>query len=368
MTGEFEGLIKTSLFSVHEQYGAKLVDFAGWAMPLSYTGTVAEHRAVRGDVGVFDVSHLGDLWVTGPAAEATVGATFTNDPRRLVDGASQYTLCCDHSGGIVDDLILYRLDAQRFLAIPNAANTAEVRTALQTAGEGHDVTTTDVSTRLTMLAVQGPRSLEVVRRLFPTVVDAVDYHGIAELDLGPSDTGWLARTGYTGEVGVEVILPELDAPGYFRELVELGATPAGLGARDTLRLEVGYPLHGNDLTTDTDPYEARLGWAVKLEGRQFRGSERLRAKAAQPPARRLWGVKVVGRGIPRPGMAVHHDGRRVGTVTSGTFSPTLRTGLGLACLDDPLGPGDQVAVDIRGKHQPFDVVRPPFVETDPRGN
>ncbi|MDP9022753.1 MAG: glycine cleavage system aminomethyltransferase GcvT [Actinomycetota bacterium] len=366
VTAQHEGLIKTSLYSLHQRLGARIAAFAGWAVPLEYAGTVDEHRAVRRDVGVFDVSHLGKLWIDGDGAEAVVAASFTNDPRDLGDGQSQYTLCCDESGGILDDLIVYRLAADRFLAVPNAANTQTVFDLLRTAGDEHGATISDDSTRLTMLAVQGPKSLDLLDQLFPTVATSVPERGIAQMDLGPSDDGWYCRTGYTGEVGAELILPGLDGPGYFEELLRLGATPCGLGARDTLRLEMGYPLHGNDLTADTNPFEARLGWAVALEARDFRGAEALRRAAATEPSRQLWGIRAVERGIPRAGMAVSDNGERVGEVTSGSYSPILGTGIGLAYLSTPLGPGDRVTVDIRGRSTPFEVVDPPFLDRDTR--
>jgi aminomethyltransferase len=368
MVSEFEGLTKTSLFTVHEQLGARLVDFAGWAMPLEYEGTVSEHEAVREDVGVFDVSHLGRVWVTGGGAEATVAATFTNDPARLDDGGSQYTLCCSDDGGILDDLIVYRVAEDRFLTIPNAANHRTVRSALEEAAAEHGAEIDEATARTSMLAVQGRRSLEVLTELYPTAASKVPYRGIGRIDAGPSGEGWFCRTGYTGEVGAEIILPGHDAPGVLRELVEqYDVTPVGLGARDTLRLEMGYPLHGQDLTRETDPFEAQLAWAVRLERDHFRGRDALLAKADRGPARRLWGVRAADRGIPRAEMEVQVAGRAVGEVTSGTYSPTLRTGIGLAYLEAGLGPDDEVEVDIRGNAVSFGVVRPPFVDADPKG-
>ncbi len=358
--------MKTSLHALHEELGARIAPFAGWGMPLEYEGTVSEHEAVRERVGVFDVSHLGSVWVEGPDAEDVVATSFTNDPTRLSDGRSQYTLCCDDDGGILDDLIVYRLAAERFLTVPNAANTRTVLGRLLKEADDRDATVTDASRQLAIVAVQGPDSLDLLGRLYPGVVAAVDHRGIATIDLGPSDEGWLCRTGYTGEVGAELVLPGSDAPGVFRELIDLGAVPAGLGARDTLRLEMGYPLHGNDLGPDTDPYEARLSWAVKLDRDDFHGREALVASEQQAPARRLYGLRADDRGIPRRGMEVRADGDRVGEVTSGSYSPTLRTGIGLAYLDTPLGPGDDVTVDVRGNGLGFEVVDPPFVDRDPR--
>jgi aminomethyltransferase len=363
----FEGATKTPLFAVHQQYGAKMGEFSGWVMPLEYAGTLSEHRAVREDVGVFDVSHLGKLWITGEGAERTIASSFTNDPYDLGDGESQYTLCCGEDGGIVDDLIVYRLHQEHFLAVPNAANTATVREHLRPAADEQGAEVRDATSPLVMLALQGPRALDVAHALFPDA-SSVPFRGVFELELGPSDHGWLCRTGYTGEPGVEILLPSLDAAGYFRRIVEEhDVTPVGLGARDTLRLEMGYPLHGQDLTPETDPYAAQLGWAVDLDRRPFRGQDALRRMAEQGPSRRLWGLRARGRGIPRPGMTVTRDGAEVGEVTSGTFSPVLEVGIGLGYLAPAVGPGDSVTVDVRGRDETFEVVRPPFVDADPRG-
>ncbi len=356
--------VPSPLLEVHEGLGARIVPFAGWRMPLEYEGTLAEHRAVREEVGVFDVSHLGTVWITGSDAQATVAATFTNDPASLSDGDSQYTLCCDDDGGIVDDLIVYRLSAERFLAVPNAANTAAVVHMLQASAEGRDAEVDDASRDWAMLAVQGPRSLDLVGEHFPGAVARVDHHQIGRLD---DDQGWLARTGYTGEIGVEILTASAPAADLFEALVAAGASPCGLGARDTLRLEMGYPLHGNDLSRDTDPYEARLGWAVKLDRGEFRGRAALTERRQHGPHRRLWGLRAADRGIPRPGMEVRHDGDVVGRVTSGTFSPSLRVGIGLSYLSQGTGPGSEVTVDIRGRVRPFLVVKPPFIQRGPAG-
>lgn len=359
--------VKTSLHALHEELGARIVPFSGWAMPLEYEGTVSEHHAVRDRVGVFDVSHLGSVWVAGPDAEDVISVSFTNDPGSLEDGRSQYTLCCTEDGGIVDDLIVYRLAGDRFLAVPNAANTRAVADRLRGEAADREATVDDASRQLSIIAVQGPDSLDLLRSLYPDVVDRVPYRGIGAIRLGPSDEGWLCRTGYTGEVGAELLLPGTDAPGVFRELVDQGATPAGLGARDTLRLEMGYPLHGNDLSTDTDPYEAGLSWAVKLDHGDFQGRDALRRREEEGPSRRLLGMRALDRGIPREGMAVRRDRQDIGTVTSGSYSPTLEVGIGLGYLEQGIEPGDEVTVDVRGKGLAFTVVDPPFVDRDPRG-
>ena len=361
-----DDLQHTPLTSRHEQMGAKLAPFAGWLMPVEFSGTLAEHEAVRSSVGVFDVSHLGTVWVTGPGARAAVAETFTNDPERLDDGDSQYTLCCDDQGGIVDDLIVYRLDADRYLTVPNAANTPAVVAALEVAAGRHEATVTNESTRHAMIAVQGPDAFALVREALGVDPADVDYLSVRPFTVADHEA-LLCRTGYTGEPGCELIVPAPAAVAAYDALLEGGGVPAGLGARDTLRLEMGYPLHGNDLSVDTNPYEARLGWAVKLDRDvAFTGKPALRRVKEQGPSRRLWGIRADGRRIPRAGMQVRVDGTEVGTVTSGSFSPTLGIGIGMAYLADGLGPDDEVTVDLRGRDVTFAVVRPPFVDRDPK--
>jgi aminomethyltransferase len=364
-----DGSRRTALTDHHVAAGAKLATFAGWTMPMQFAGTIVEHEAVRRHVGIFDVSHLGTVWVDGDDARAAISAAFTNDPSKLEDGDSQYTLCCDERGGIVDDLIVYRLAADRWLTVPNAANTGAVVDALRTAGG--DAVIRDESADRAILAVQGPDALAVVDRVLGEFGEAppaaeVPYLGVVEV---PTDRGGvlLCRTGYTGEVGAELVVPNPLAGPIWEAAVAAGAEPCGLGARDTLRLEMGYPLHGNDLSTDVSPYEARLAWAVKLDHGDFRGHAALAAAKRKGPARRLFGIRVDGRRPLRAGMPVRDGAMLVGSVTSGGFSPTLGCGIGLAMLDDPVGPGDRVTIDVRGTDVNVEVVRPPFVDRDPRG-
>jgi aminomethyltransferase len=367
-----DGLRRTALTGHHEGAGAKLAGFAGWAMPIQFGGTIAEHEAVRASVGIFDVSHLGTVWVDGQEARATIAAALTNDPTGLEVGGSQYTLCCDERGGIVDDLIVYRIASERWLAVPNAANTAAVVEALSDAADGRvDVAIRDESAEWSVLAVQGPASLDLVDGVLTQVGDAppaaeVPYLGATEVGTqhGPL---LLCRTGYTGEVGAELVVPNALAAQVWEAALAAGAVPCGLGARDTLRLEMGYPLHGNDLSADVSPYEARLGWAVKLDRDDFRGRDALAKAKKAGAARRLFGVRVDGRRPLRPGMRVREGAMPVGVVTSGSFSPTLGCGIGLAFLDEPLGPGDQVTVDMRGTDVEVEVVKPPFVDRNPKG-
>jgi aminomethyltransferase len=362
-----ERLQTTPLRAQHEQRGARFAPFAGWELPLQFEGTRAEHLAVREDVGVFDVSHLGTMWVTGPDAVAVLADSFTNDPFGLGDGDSQYTLCCDERGGVVDDLIVARLSSDRLLTMPNAANNGAVRRTLETAAARHDAEVDDASTRWAVLAVQGPRSLALAGEVVGLDVVALGWTHVSTVTYRDHDVV-VSRTGYTGEPGCELVAPAAVAPALWEALLAAGAAPCGLGARDTLRLEMGYPLHGHELTRDRLPFEARMGWAVRLDrpGSPPGAEALVRAREAGTD-RRVWGLKGSSRRPPRDGMAVSREGTHVGTVTSGSFSPTLDVGIGLALLDDPVGPGDRVEVDLRGQPTPFEVVRPPFVDRDPRG-
>jgi aminomethyltransferase len=358
-------LSRSPLYDRHVALGAKLADFGGWEMPIEYPGggVLKEHAAVREAVGVFDVSHLGKGVVRGPGALDFVNARLTNDLRRVAPGQAQYTLCCDRaSGGVVDDLIAYvRSDDEVFL-VPNAANTSAVVGLLKAdAPAGLEVE--DLHTRYAVLAVQGPRSAELVTRLgLPT---DLDYMTFTE-----ADGVIVCRTGYTGELGFELLPAWDDAGALWDRLLEqggdLGVLPCGLGARDTLRTEMGYPLHGQDLSLDITPVQARSGWAVGWDKPQFWGRDALVAERTQGPARSLWGLLSQDRGIPRSHMPVLVDGRQVGEVTSGTFSPTLRVGIGLALLEAGTEEGAEVTVDVRGRTSVMKVVRPPFVPSHVR--
>ncbi|GAA1927651.1 glycine cleavage system aminomethyltransferase GcvT [Nocardioides lentus] len=367
-----DGLQLSPLHERHLALGARLGEFGGWSMPLEYaTGVVAEHTAVREKVGLFDVSHLGTVLVTGAGAADLVDATLSNDLGRIQHGQAQYTLCCDDSGGVVDDLIVYFFDEDKLLLVPNAANAAEVVRRLAEAAPA-DVRVSDEHADHAVLAVQGPAAEAVLRDVgLPTGHDYMSFReaeGFAALGAPVV----VCRTGYTGERGYELITPAVAAGDLWDALVEAGGphglTPAGLGARDTLRTEMGYPLHGQDLSTDTTPVQARMRWAVGWDKPTFWGAEALRAEREAGPSRTLRGLRAVGRGIPRPGMTVSHDGVAIGTLTSGTFSPTLRTGIGLAYLatDPALPDGTEVSVDVRGRAHAFTLVRPPFVDTSVR--
>ena len=354
------------LHAWHVAAGAKLADFGGWLMPIEYPdgGVLKEHAAVRDSVGLFDVSHLGKASVRGPGAAAHVDATLTNALGRIAAGGAQYSMLCNEDGGVVDDLIVYLRGDDNVFLVPNAANAASVVAGLRSDAPG-DGDVVDEHEEFAVIAVQGPRSADVLTALgLP-----VDMPYMAFVDVqwdGRPVT--VCRSGYTGERGYELVPRWDDAADLWDALLAAGephqVRACGLGARDTLRTEMGYPLHGQDLSPTISPVQARLGWAVGWDKPAFSGREALVAERADGPHRRLWGLLATDRGIPRAHMAVLRPGTHeaVGEVTSGTFSPTLRQGIGLALLASDVGPGDTVEVDVRGRRSVMEVVRPPFVD------
>ena len=357
MTGE----LMSPLHDRHAAAGAKFAEFGGWLMPLEYDGVLAEHAAVRDRVGLFDVSHLGKALVAGPGAAAYLNSRVTNDLDRIGAGQAQYTLLCTSDGGTVDDLIAYRRSDDEVFIIPNASNTTEVVRRL-VEGAPADITITNLHRDYAVLAVQGPESDALLSSIGrPT---GHDYMRFAVATLNGVELT-VCRTGYTGERGYELVCPSADALAVWDAVVAAGApfglALCGLGARDTLRTEMGYPLHGNDLSLEISPVEAGITWAVGWKKPGFDGSDALKAQR-KAPHRVLRGLQATGRGIPRHGMeVVDADGAHIGEVTSGTFSPTLRQGIALALVDPSVVVGDQVGVVVRSRTEPFDVVKPPFV-------
>lgn len=356
---------------LHDQHlalGAKMVDFGGWLMPLQYTdGVLAEHAAVREAVGVFDVSHLGKVHLSGPGAATYLNSTLTNDLNRIGPGRAQYTMLCESSGGVVDDLIVYLRSDVDVLVIPNAANAAEVVRIL-TDNAPDEVVVKDQHEMSGVLAVQGPRARDVLLGVGLTA--DLDYMQFAESTWNGAAVV-VCRTGYTGELGFELVAPWALVPSLWDALVAAasanGGRPVGLGARDTLRTEMGYPLHGQDLSLDISPVQARLGWAVGWDKPSFAGREALVEQKRAAASSRLWGLRAVAGGIPRPTMSVNDSsGEAVGRVTSGTFSPTLRCGIALALLSRSIEDGDTVYVDVRGRASAMVVQKPPFVPVSTR--
>jgi aminomethyltransferase len=367
-------LRRSPLHDRHTALGAKMADFGGWEMPIEYPGggVVKEHTAVREAVGVFDVSHLGKAVVRGPGAAAFVNATLSNDLERVGPGKAQYTLCCDDAtGGVVDDLIAYYRSPDLVFLIPNAANTAEVVRRL-TAAAPDGIEVVDLHDAHGVLAVQGPRSDETLEAMgLPTGGSGLDYMSFTSVDWHGMPV-IVCRTGYTGERGYELVPRWEDTAVLWDAVLEaggqVGIRPAGLGARDTLRTEMGYPLHGQDLSMDITPVQARCGWAVGWKKPEFWGRDVLLAEKEAGPARQAWGLEGLERGIPRAHMAVSTaDGAAVGEVTSGTFSPTRRIGIALALLDRGVSEGDELLVDVRGRPARFRVVKPPFVPASTHG-
>ena len=361
---ETGALLNSPLHQRHVAAGAKFAPFSGWSMPLEYAGAgvLAEHAAVRNAVGIFDVSHLGKATVAGPGAADVVNRCLTADLGKIGPGQAQYTLLCNADGGVVDDMIAYLKSPDEVFLIPNAANCEQV-VALLAEAAPDGVTVTNQHRDFAVLAVQGTLSDEVVSGA--GLPAGHDYMTFARADYQGTPVT-VCRTGYTGERGYELVVPVGVAVAVWDAVLAAGEPyglqPAGLGARDTLRTEMGYPLHGQDLSPAITPVQARLGWAVGWKKESFFGADVLRAEKEVGPMRLLRGLRAVGRGIPRPGMVVRGpDGREVGTVTSGTFSPTLKIGIALALIEAGLNDDDVVTVDVRGRQEPFVITKPPFV-------
>jgi glycine cleavage system T protein (aminomethyltransferase) len=350
----------------HRDLGAKLGPFGGWLMPIEYAGVLSEHRAVRERVGLFDLSHLGRLDVVGHGAFEALQRLLTNDLGRIDVGRAQYHHMLNESGGVEEDLFVYRLGEERWFVVPNASNTDKVVDAIRGAGaEVHD------HDDWVFLGVQGPRAHAVVGALWPEAVE-LDFRGCRAVERSGTEVV-LARTGYTGERGYELFADAGIGEELWRAIFEAGASvgiePCGLGARDVLRLEMGYPLYGQDLGPDRTTFEAGLDWAVSLDKGHFVGREALVLQREEGLPSRLFGLRTGDRRhIPRAHQQVSESGRSAGEVTSGTFSPLLGVGIALAYLSpaDGFGEGSDVEIDIRGRSAPADVVRTPFVDRSPR--
>jgi len=372
----------TALYDEHKKLGASFTDFGGWQMPLKYSSELAEHHAVRNAAGLFDLSHMGEVWVTGPQAAAFLDYALVGKISAMAVGKAKYSLICNEDGGIIDDLITYRRPAAGdgtdvFLVVPNAGNAAVVAAALQERAAGFDVLVEDASARTSLIAVQGPKAQELLLRLVPaaqhSLVTELKYYAAVEVPFLVGGAGkelLLARTGYTGEDGFEIFVDNADAPALWQALVAIAddgeLTPAGLASRDSLRLEAGMPLYGNELSLQGDPFAAGLGPVVALskEG-DFVGKAALAAKkeagAGTTSGRRLVGLKGQGRRAGRAHYPVLKDGTTVGEVTSGQPSPTLGYPIAMAYVDvEYSAPGTALDIDLRGKAEPFEVVDLPF--------
>ena len=357
----------TPLHDRHLALDAKMAEFGGWDMPIQYTGILDEHAAVRERAGLFDVSHMGEFRLRGPGALALAQRLVTNDVGKLADGGAQYAVLCHETGGAVDDLLVYRIAQDDVLLVVNAANIGKDWAHVSAVADaaGLDVEIENESDGWALLALQGPDAFEVFERA--TGVDASDvpyYHFRQQDGVFGAERAIVSHTGYTGEQGLELYLSPDAAGRAWDALVEAGATPAGLGARDTLRLEAGYCLYGHELDDDTTPYEAGLGWVVKPDAGDFVGRDALVQQKADGVPRKLVGLKVEGRGIPRAGYpVVDGDGAEIGVVTSGSQSPVLSQGVALAYVPNDARYtelGAELGVSVRGRVLPATVAKPPF--------
>jgi aminomethyltransferase len=352
----------TPLHARHLDLGAKMADFGGWDMPIEYSGTVTEHVMVRESVGVFDVSHMGKIRIQGSRASDLVNTVLTNDLNRIGTGDAQYSMLCNDDGGVVDDLIVYRLADDDIFIVPNAANADTVFSEIE-GRIGEDAQVQNVHDAYGIVAIQGPACGTVLARL--GLPNEHEYMTVVPADFAGHQV-FVCRSGYTGERGFEVVAPTdvliqlWDAA--ISAAREEGGGPIGLGARDTLRTEMGYPLHGQDISPTVTPVEAGLSWAVGWDKPTFPGKTALVREKSSGPRRRLRGLRAEVRAIPRAHMLVTTaSGTAVGEITSGTFSPSDKVGIALALLDPSVEVGDEVLVDIRGRDMTFTVVAPPFV-------
>ncbi|RCW43188.1 aminomethyltransferase [Halopolyspora algeriensis] len=357
---------RTPLHEIHEELGASFTEFAGWHMPLRYTGETAEHNAVRNTAGLFDLTHMGEIRISGGQAAEALDYALPANASGIKVGRARYTMLCNAQGGILDDLIVYRTAEREFLIVANAANAAVVSTELAERVRGFDAVHNDVSAEYALLAVQGPKAAAILAPLTPMDLDEVRYFAGYESKVAGCEV-LLARTGYTGEDGFELFLSPDDAPSVWRALTDSGAEhdlrPAGLACRDTLRLEAGMPLYGNELSADLTPFHANLGRIVRLDkSADFVGKQALAPVAEKPTERTLVGLRSAGRRAPRHDYRIlDADGNEIGVVTSGAPSPTLGHPIAMAYVDRSFSePGTALQVDIRGKAADVEVVELPF--------
>lgn len=356
-------LKRTPLYEAHRSLGARLVDFAGWEMPVQYSGVIDEHIAVRSSCGLFDVSHMGEIEVSGPGAFDFVQMIMTNDIERVEDGQCQYTLLCYPDGGVVDDTIVYRYNKDRYLFCVNASNAGKVFEWMKKHSDA-DTIVEDLSSTYAQIALQGPKSVEVLRGLMdadPEEIKHFHFH----IGLVGDAEALVSRTGYTGEDGFEIYIDPADAVGVWDSLLSSGKAhgikPIGLGARDTLRLEMGYPLYGHELSEKITPFEAGLKKYVRLDDRDFIGEEALKKQAEEGVKKTLVGFKMIDAGVPRAGYEIRSGGKKAGIVASGTSSPSLKTGIGTGFVPPALRePGAELEIMIRDRAARASVVRMPF--------
>ena len=359
-------LKKTALTHIHEQLGAKMVPFAGYLMPVRYTSDIEEHKTVRESVGVFDVSHMGEFMVTGPGAESLIQEVSSNDVSKLADGQAQYSCLPNDKGGIVDDLIIYRFHAEKYMLVVNASNIEKDWNWIKKYAEGKSgVNMEDISDQISLFAVQGPKATEVLQKLTDIDLSGVKFYHFAEGALAGAEDVIISGTGYTGSGGFELYVPNAVAEEVWKKIFEAGTPygirPIGLGARDTLRLEMGFCLYGNDIDETTSPLEARLGWITKLDT-DFVNAENLRKQKEEGITRQLNAFQMIDKGIPRQGYAIEDaEGNPIGHVTSGTMSPSLNKGIGMGYIQKGFTkPGTEIYVAVRNRKLKAEVVKVPF--------
>lgn len=356
---------RTALHGWHQSHGGRMVEFAGWSMPVQYTSIVEEHQAVRNHVGLFDISHMGRLTFDGAGSADWLEEVTTNHVARLAENQIQYSLMANESGGLIDDVLVYR-NPYGYYLVCNASNRVNVLHQLETHKGSHDARLVDRTLDTAMIAVQGPRAIETVKPLFNAPLESVKYYHLTMGRVLGDVNAVVSRTGYTGEDGLELIVPASSAERVWTALLEsgqhFGIIACGLGARDTLRFEAAMPLYGHELSDSINPYAAGIGWAVKLNKGEFVGRDALRSLKANPGHTRV-GLRLEGKRIARQGCAVFQNGREVGTVTSGTFSPTLEKSLAMALVEPGVSAlRTKLSVDVRGRDEPAEVIALPFYQ------
>lgn len=361
-------LRRTPLYEYYHSHNVKVVDFGGWAMPMQFSSIIKEHEAVRERVGFFDCSHMGEIAVTGPDAEGYLNKIVTNNVTRITDGGVQYNVMCQADGGTIDDVMVYRMNREQYLVVCNASNTDRVWEWMNEHLEGA-VNLENQSDQWGLIAVQGPLAEEVVAAITTEDVASIKRHRFLGNGTVAAVSGVIiSRTGYTGEDGFELYIPAIDTQIVWEALLiageEKGALPCGLGARDTLRLEAGLPLYGQELSATISPLMAGVGFAVKTKkAASFIGQEALRTQREEGLSKKVVGFKLLERGIPRHGYAVFStDGQEIGEVTSGTQSPTLKQGIGMALIDSAHSEiGNTIMIEVRNKQIPAEIIKKPFI-------
>ncbi len=368
----FSSLKTTPVTHIHKELGGKLVPFAGWQMPIQFQGVIQEHQCVRDGVGIFDVSHMGEIEIQGPSARELIQKLMTNDIGSMQDNQALYTLMCLEHGGVVDDLLVHRFSEDHYFLCVNASNTdKDFQWILKNAGS-FDATVRNTSQNTAQFAVQGKHSEALLQKICDSSLDEIEYYHFKKAKIHNFES-IIARTGYTGEDGFEIYIDTAHAETVFRAILDAGKEfnlqPIGLGARDTLRMEMGYALYGNEINEESKPFEAGLGWVIKLGKQDFIGKAELEKQKGAGNKRKLVGIRLLDRGVLRPHYRILKNGAPVGEVTSGTFSPSLNTGIGLCYVSSEYAePGIKLEVEIRKLNVPAEVVKPPFLPTRVKKN